>query len=147
MDAEAEHPVVLFDGVCNLCENSVQFIIRRDKHARFRFASLQSVAAQQLMSEHRYSDDELSSVLLIANGKLYRKSRAGLQIAKRLDGAWPLLYYIGACIPLFISDPVYDYIGNRRYRWFGKKAECWVPDDDLRQRFVKEPLESGRNAP
>jgi len=147
MDAEIAHPVVLFDGACNLCERTVHFIVRRDKHARFRFASLQSVAAQQLLSDHQYAHDELSSVLLIADGMLFRKSRAGLQIAKRLDGAWSLLYYLCVWVPKFIADPVYDYIGNRRYQWFGKKAECWIPDDELRRRFIKEPLVAGQKAP
>lgn len=131
-----EHPLILFDGVCNLCESSVRFVIHRDKRAIFRFASLQSAYAHQVLTRRGYEADALSSVLLIAENRLYRKSRAGLQIAKRLDGAWPLLYYAFFWVPSFIADPIYDFIGNRRYQWFGLKDECWIPDESLQQRFV-----------
>ncbi len=131
-------PIILFDGVCNLCESSVHFVVRRDRNRQFRFASLQSVAAQELLSGHNYVFDDLSSVLLIIDDTLFRKSRAALQIARRLDGAWPILYYVFFWIPRVIADPVYDFIGKRRYKWFGKKTECWLPNDDLRQRFIDD---------
>jgi len=131
-------PVILFDGVCNLCESTVHFVVGRDRNKQFRFASLQSEAAQQILSNHQYDFDTLSSVLLIVDGHLYRKSRAALQIVRRLDGAWPLLYYAFFWIPKFIADPIYDFIAKRRYKWFGMKSECWIPDDDLRQRFIDE---------
>ena len=131
-----ENPVILFDGVCNLCERSVQLVIRNDREGLFRFASLQSDYAQDLLQRFDYRSDELSSVLLIADEVLYRKSRAALHIARRMDGIWPLVYYLFFLVPPFIADLVYDFIGNRRYRWFGKKASCWVPDDDLRNRFL-----------
>jgi predicted DCC family thiol-disulfide oxidoreductase YuxK len=137
--AGTDMPVILFDGVCNLCESTVHFVVRRDKHRQFRFASLQSAAAQKILFSHQYTFDELSSVLLIVDDTLYRKSRAALQIVRRLDGAWPLLYYAFFWVPKFIADPVYDYIGSRRYRWFGKKEECWIPDDKLRRRFIDDP--------
>jgi predicted DCC family thiol-disulfide oxidoreductase YuxK len=139
----AEHHVVLFDGVCNLCESTVRFIIQRDRHSRFRFASLQSGVARELMEPFDYDHDELSSVLLIEDGRLYRKARAGLRIAKRLDGAWPLFYYLFFWVPGFIANPVYDFIGARRYKWFGRKAECWVPTADLRARFLDFPSGEG----
>lgn len=142
MSTKSNHPTVLFDGVCNLCEGTVRFIIRRDKHAAFRFAVLQSDVAQKLMSDYRYAEDELSSVLLVVDNRFYRKSSAGLQIAKRLDGAWPLLYYLFFWIPRFMADPIYDFVGNRRYSWFGKKKECWIPTDDLRRRFLDDPPET-----
>jgi predicted DCC family thiol-disulfide oxidoreductase YuxK len=138
MHVDSQQPIILFDGVCNLCERSVQFVIRNDRDARFRFASLQSPAAQRILAEFQYVEDELSSVLLIDNGQLYRKSRAALRIARQLDGAWPVLYYLFFWIPSFVSDVVYDFIGNRRYRWFGKKDECWLPHDDLRKRFLDD---------
>lgn len=138
MDAANRRPVVLFDGVCNLCESSVLFIIRRDRDAHFRFAQLQSAAGQEIMARHAYSDKELASVLLVADGKLYRKSRAALRIAKQLDGAWPLFYYLFFWVPPFVADVVYDFIGKRRYKWFGMKAECWLPDDNLRDRFIDD---------
>jgi predicted DCC family thiol-disulfide oxidoreductase YuxK len=142
MNIKSNHPTVLFDGVCNLCESTVRFIIRRDKHAEFRFAALQSDVAQKLMSDHQYAEGDLSSVLLVINKQFYRKSSAGLQIAKRLNGAWPLLYYLFFWVPRFIADPIYDFIGNRRYRWFGQKKECWIPTDDLRRRFLDDSPET-----
>jgi predicted DCC family thiol-disulfide oxidoreductase YuxK len=133
---DSEHPVVLFDGVCNLCESTVRFIILRDRDSQFRFASLQSDAARSLIAPFDYSGDDLDSVLLIENGRLFRKSQAGLRIARRLDGAWPLFYYLFSWVPGFIADRVYDFVGNRRYRWFGHKEECWLPTPDLRARFL-----------
>ena len=133
-----EHSIVLFDGVCNLCESTVRFIIKRDKDAHFQFTSLQSDAAHAQLAPFGYTGDTLDSVLLIADGRLYRKSRAGLEIARRLDGAWPLFYYLFFWLPRFVADPVYDFIGNRRYRWFGKKEECWVPTPDLQRRFLEK---------
>ena len=136
---DRDHPVVLFDGVCNLCESTVRLIIRRDRRSRFRFASLQSDVARTMMEPFDYAHDDLDSVLLIEDGRLYRKARAGLRIAKRLDGAWPLFYYLFFWVPGFIANPVYDFVGNRRYKWFGRKAECWVPTEDLRARFLDFP--------
>jgi len=90
MESGPRHPLILFDGICNLCESSVQFVIKHDKRARYRFASLQSDAAQQVLNEYAYDDDELGSVLLVADGRVYQKSRAALRIAKHLDGGWPI---------------------------------------------------------
>lgn len=141
MTSTTNRPLILFDGVCNLCESSVHFIVRRDKNRQFRFASLQSAAAQKILSKHWYEFDELSSVLLITDDKVCRKSRAALKIVKRLDGAWPLLYYAFFWVPKFIADPIYDFIGKRRYQWFGMKDECWIPSDDLRQRFIDDTVD------
>ena len=130
--------MILFDGVCNLCERTVQVVIRNDRKRLFRFASLQSGFAQRLLEQYGYRHDELSSVLLITDGVVYRKSRAALQIARRMDRAWPLFYYLFFLVPAPIADIVYDFVGNRRYRWFGKKEACWVPDEDLRSRFLDD---------
>ena len=138
MESESRHPLILFDGICNLCESSVQFVIRHDKNARYRFASLQSDAAQRVLKEYIYDDEELGSVLLVADGRIYQKSRAALRIAKYLDGAWPIMYYLFAWIPTGLADVVYDFIGDRRYQWFGKKDECWLPDEQLRKRFIED---------
>lgn len=136
MSTPAAHSVVLFDGVCNLCEMTVQFIIARDRAGHFRFASLQSPFAQQVLSDAGYEHDTLSSVLLLSDGKLYRKSRAALRICKRLDGAWPLGYYLFAWVPRVLADRVYDFVGQRRYRWFGQKQACWLPTPELSARFL-----------
>lgn len=128
--------IVLFDGVCNLCQSSVQFVIRHDRQSHFRFAALQSDTGQQLLDDLGHSADELSSMILVSDGRVFQKSRAALRIARQLDAGWPILYYLFFWIPTFISDWVYDFIGDRRYHWFGKKDECWLPDDNLRMRFL-----------
>lgn len=136
MQADDQHPIVLFDGVCNLCEGFVQFVIRNDRNAQFRFAPLQSVPGQRLLREYQSVDELLSSVLLLSGDKIHRKSRAALHVAKRLDGAWPALYYLFFWIPPRLADWIYDLVGNRRYRWFGQKAECWIPNKELQSRFL-----------
>jgi len=133
---DATKDLVLFDGVCNLCERSVLFIIRHDNAGRFQFCSLQSRAAKPILDEHDYDDDALASVLLLSDGELYTRSRAALYIARRLDGFWPVFFYLLIWVPRFVADPVYDFVGKRRYKWFGKKDACWVPDTELRQRFI-----------
>ena len=137
-----ENPILLFDGVCHLCAASVQFVIKRDPKERFRFARLQSEVAQQLLAAHHASDNNLDSVILIHKGRLYRKSSAALHTMLLLNRAWSLMG-VFLLVPRFIADPVYDYIGNHRYRWFGKQDSCWLPESDQRWRFldVDEDLE------
>jgi predicted DCC family thiol-disulfide oxidoreductase YuxK len=125
------HPIVLFDGVCNLCNGAVQFIIERDKHQQFRFASLQSGFGQQ----YQQQVGEVDSILLVDHGKIYQKSSAALRIARKLDGLWPMLFIL-IIIPPFIRDFVYDIIARNRYRWFGKKESCWLPTPDLKALFL-----------
>jgi len=137
--AEKSHSIVLFDGVCNLCEKTVQWIIRNDTSGHFRFASLQSAPAQALLQRLRYEHDPMNSVLVLIEGKLHRKSRAVLQICKRLGSGWALLYYMFAWVPTSVANEVYDYIGARRYRWFGRKSECWMPSPEIAARFVDAP--------
>ena len=141
MTRNTEHPVILFDGVCNLCARSVQLVIRNDRDSLFRFASLQSDVAKDLLLAFDYEHEGLSSVLLILDGKLHRKSRAALNITRRMDRLWPTFYYLLIWIPRFIADPVYDFIGERRYKWFGKKESCWVPDEALLARFLPGGIE------
>ena len=136
MDPASEHSIILFDGVCNLCQRTVQFVIRNDRAGHFRFASLQSAAAQEILRNTRYEHAALSSVLLLVEGKVYRKSQAALQICRRLDGAWPVLYYLFAWVPTALADVVYDYVGAHRYRWFGRKDQCWIPTSELAARFI-----------
>lgn len=125
------HPIVLFDGVCNLCNGAVQFIIERDKHQQFRFASLQSGFGQQ----YQQQVGEVDSILLVDHGKIYQKSSAALRIARKLDGLWPMLFIL-IIIPPFIRDFVYDIIARNRYRLFGKKESCWLPTPDLKALFL-----------
>lgn len=132
-----EHPVILFDGVCNLCNNSVLFVIKRDPKKKFRFASLQSEFGRNQMRNFRLDDSELNSVLLVKQDKLFQKSNAALEIARQLTGGWPLLYGF-IIIPSFIRDGVYNWISRNRYRWFGRKEACMIPTPELKARFVAE---------
>lgn len=128
-------PTILFDGVCNLCNGSVQFILRRDPQARLRFASLQSEAGRRLVTEQGLDPEVLNSVILIEDGKVYRESAAALRIARHMDGAWKLLRVL-VLIPRPIRDAVYRLIARNRYRWFGKSETCWLPTPELRARFL-----------
>ena len=134
--AEATHPTLLFDGVCNLCNGSVQFILKRDTQGRFRFASLQSEAGRRLMTGHGLDPDALSSVVLIEDGRAYQESTAALRIARHLPGAWKLLRVL-TIIPRPLRDAAYRLIARNRYRWFGKTETCWLPTPELRARFLE----------
>ena len=133
--AEAGRPVILFDGVCNLCTGSVRFVIERDARKQFRFASLQSPVAQKLLGAQAHDGDRLESVVLVVGERTYRKSTAALLIARRLDGLWPLLAAF-LLIPRPLRDAVYGWIGKRRYRLFGKRDACWRPQPELAERFL-----------
>ena len=133
--AEAGRPVILFDGVCNLCTGSVRFVIGRDARKRFRFASLQSPVAEKLLGAQGRDGDRLESVVLVVGERTYRKSTAALLIARRLDGLWPLLSAL-LVIPRPLRDAMYDWIGKRRYRLFGKRDACWRPHAELAERFL-----------
>lgn len=128
-----EHPVILFDGVCNLCHGAVRFIIRRDRAARFRFASLQSDTGRRLAGPGLPAEPD--SILLFEEGRRYDRSTAALRIARRLDGAWPLLYAF-IVIPRPLRDAVYAWIARHRYRWFGRLETCPLPDPGLADRFL-----------
>ncbi len=129
-----DRPVILFDGVCNLCNGAVQFIIRHDKKNRFLFTSLQSDAGQKLLQQYKYPAGELNSFVLIDNG-VYLKSTAALLVAKSLNGWLPLLYGF-IILPKFIRDSVYNFIAKNRYKWFGKKEECMIPAPGLKEKFL-----------
>jgi predicted DCC family thiol-disulfide oxidoreductase YuxK len=127
--------IVFFDGVCNLCNGSVQFIIARDPSNYFRFASLQSAAAERLLAEHGYDAGSLSSVILLENGRMYERSTAALRIARRLAGGWWMLS-VFTIVPRGVRDAIYEWIASNRYRWFGRRDECMIPTPEMRSRFV-----------
>lgn len=131
----AKHPIILFDGVCNLCNSSVLFIIKRDARSRFYFAALQSDFAKAHLNKFGVSFTEPQSVILIEEGKLFQKSSAALKIARNLNGLWPSVY-VFILVPRFIRDFVYDVIARNRYRWFGKREACIIPTPELKVRFV-----------
>jgi predicted DCC family thiol-disulfide oxidoreductase YuxK len=126
--------ILLFDGVCNLCDGLVQFIIRHDKKEQFTFASLQSAAGRDLLRRFELPND-LSSFVYIRGERAYRRSAAVLLVLKDLGGLWQLAY---ACrlVPRFIRDWVYDLIARNRYRLWGKKDSCMLPAPRLKQRFL-----------
>jgi predicted DCC family thiol-disulfide oxidoreductase YuxK len=128
-------PVILFDGVCNLCNASVLFVIERDPDARFAFAPLQSEFGAALLREHGYHGDPLTTVLLIEDGRIYDRSSAALRIARRLSGLWPLLWAL-RIVPRPLRDAAYDWLARRRYRWFGRSEACRMPTPELRSRFL-----------
>jgi predicted DCC family thiol-disulfide oxidoreductase YuxK len=127
--------IVLFDGVCNLCDQSVQFIIQRDPKQHFKFAPLQSDLAKDLLQRHDLNPKDLERVVLIENGKAYTHSTASLRVVRHLSGAWPLLY-VFILVPRFIRNAVYRWVARNRYRWFGKKDACMMPTPENRARFL-----------
>lgn len=134
---EIKNPVVLFDGVCNLCSSTVQFIIKHDKKKQFRFASLQSNFGQEVMKHFGLPVNELNSFILLEQGKIYTKSTGALRLTKKLDGLLPLLYAF-IIVPPFIRNAVYSFVAKNRYKWFGKKEACWLPTPELRKRFLED---------
>ena len=126
--------IVLFDGVCNVCEFSVQFIMKRDKGDYFRFASLQSEIGEKYLTEFKV-DRTVDSIVFIEEHKVYTHSTAALKIAKHLDGSWKLLYFL-IIVPKPIRDTVYKWIAKNRYRFFGKKDVCMLPTPEQRNRFL-----------
>lgn len=128
-------PIILFDGVCNLCNASVDFVIKRDRQELFRFASLQGKAAHALLHEHQLPADTINTVILVEGGKVYTRSTAALRITRHLPFPWPLLSLF-LVVPLFIRDLVYDVVARNRYRWFGRADTCRVPAPELRARFL-----------
>lgn len=128
---EQPGPVILFDGVCNLCNRFVQLVIRHDRRRQFRFASLQSPYAQTLLQGKILPD----SVVLYEGGKFYSESTAALRVLRRLDGLWPLCYSL-LIVPRFLRDIIYRRIARNRYRWWGKSDTCMVPSPELADLFL-----------
>lgn len=134
---EAVHPapLILFDGVCNFCDRSVQFIIRHDRRGYFHFAALQSEAGQAVLAAYGLPQGGFDTFILLQKGRVYKRSGAALRVARNLDGLWPVLYAF-IIVPPFIRDLVYKIIARNRYRWFGKKDQCMIPTPEVRSRFL-----------
>lgn len=127
--------IILFDGICNLCNNSVQFVIKRDNKQQFLFASLQSDAAAKLLLQFYNKKIGLQSIVLIEDNKVYDKSTAALRIARKLNPLWNILY-IFIIVPKNLRDLVYDYIAKYRYKWFGKQDSCMLFIKEYKNRFI-----------
>jgi predicted DCC family thiol-disulfide oxidoreductase YuxK len=127
---------ILFDGVCNLCSGSVQFLIERDPGAKFQFAALQSDAAGRLLaSAGRSSPEPPETFVLFEDGRVFTRSTAALRITRHLPFPWPLAWGF-MLIPRPVRDAIYDWVARHRYRWFGRREQCMVPTPERRQRFI-----------
>jgi len=126
--------IILFDGVCNFCDSSVQFIIKYDQAAYFKFASIQSEAGQALLAQYEIPEN-IDSVILIEHGKVYFESTAALKICRRLNSFWPV-FYVFIVIPPFIRNIMYRLFAKNRYRLFGRKESCLLPTPSQRKRFL-----------
>jgi predicted DCC family thiol-disulfide oxidoreductase YuxK len=127
--------IILFDGICNLCNGSVQFILKRDKNEKFLFASLQSDASKNILLQYNVKKITLDSILIIEDGQVYDKSTAVLKISKHLNWPWTILP-IAIHLPLSIRDSVYNFVGRNRYKWFGKKDSCTMMIPEYKNRFI-----------
>ena len=128
-------PIILFDGVCNLCNSSVQFVIQHDRANKFLFAALQSQTGQALLQQYNLPQQGFDSFVLIQNEKVFLRSTAALHVAKQLNGPAKLLYGF-IIVPAFIRNTVYNFIAKNRYKWFGKKESCMMPTPTLQSRFL-----------
>lgn len=128
--------IILFDGICNLCNGFVQFVIKRDPRGIFQFASLQSPPAARLLTDHpELLGNKPDTVVLIENGAIYTHSDVALRVASKLGGVWSVCL-IGYVLPKPIRDWIYRLVARNRYRWFGKKEQCMVPTPAIRKRFL-----------
>ncbi|HQV51799.1 MAG: thiol-disulfide oxidoreductase DCC family protein [Flavobacteriales bacterium] len=128
--------IILFDGVCNLCDGFVQFVIKRDPNAQFSFGTLQSSEAQRLLASIDLEPADLKTVIYLKDGKEMTRSTAALTILKDLGRLWSLCYAF-IIIPPFIRDAVYGFIAKNRYKWFGEKEVCMIPSPELKARFLE----------
>lgn len=127
--------IVLFDGICNFCNSSINKIIRHDKKNRFKFAALQSETGKKLLEKHSIDSSRTDSIILIENNVAYIKSTAILKISKHMSGLYPLTYGF-IIIPVFIRNAVYDFIARNRYKWWGKKDSCMIPTEEVKAKFL-----------
>ena len=128
-------PIVLFDGVCNLCCGVVKFVIKKDKDGQVKFASLQSDAGQQLLKQYHLPVNSFNSFVLIESGHAYTQSTAALRLCKYLSALWPCMYGF-IIVPKFIRDVIYQWIAKKRYKWFGRQDSCMIPTPDTQKLFL-----------
>ena len=133
MNKQLTHSIILFDGVCNLCNGAVNFVIKRDSGNVFKFASLQEKQGTLLLKKYAIDARKLDSIVLIENDSVYTKSSAALRIARKLSKLWPL-FFVLLIIPSFIRDGVYDFIAKNRYKWFGKKRAVYDSNTGLKRK-------------
>ncbi len=132
-----DHPIIIFDGICNLCNGAINFVIRQDTKNKFRFATLQSPAGELLLKKFHLPHLDAGSFVLIDKGKAYQQSTAALRVMNYLPWYWKEVQ-IFRIVPAFLRNSIYDFIAQNRYQWFGKKAACMVPTPDIKSRFLEE---------
>ena len=130
-----QNGVILFDGVCNFCNSSINFVMDRDPSGFFKFGALQSEEGIALLKKAGYQSEYLDSVLLLQDGHVYRDSEAALRITRKMTGLWPLMFGF-IIVPRVIRDAVYNWIARNRYRWFGKMDSYRMPTPEIRSRFI-----------
>ncbi len=133
--SDRENAIILFDGVCNFCNDSVNFIIERDSKNYFKFAPLQSQIAEDLLRTHKIDVNETDSIVLIENGSAHTFSTSALKIARHLSGMWSSLY-VFIVVPKFIRDFFYKLFARYRYKLFGKRDRCMMPTPEIREKFL-----------
>jgi predicted DCC family thiol-disulfide oxidoreductase YuxK len=136
MEKSKSKIIIFFDGVCNFCDDAVNFIIKKDKKNIFVFAPLQSQAGREFLSKHNLNTEIFDSMVVVKEEKIFRKSNASLLIARHLPFPWPL-FYLFKLVPFFIRDFFYDLFAKYRYRIFGKKESCMIPTAEVRAKFLE----------
>lgn len=131
----SNHPVLLFDGVCNYCNYWVNFAIKRDKKKILRFTPLQGETAKKILSQYSITVTDLSSVIVVENNKAYTQSSAAIRMFRHLGGGWKLFYGM-IIFPKFIRDFFYNIIARNRYKWYGKRETCMIPGPNISERFL-----------
>lgn len=134
----SDAPILIFDGVCNICSFGVQIVLRADKHGVFRFAFGQGEKGSALKANYGLPQGDLENVALIVDGRCYTKSDAVLEVVRRLPFPWPLLL-VFKIVPKFLRDPLYSLVARNRYRWFGVRQRCFAPLPEHRARFIDQP--------
>lgn len=132
----ASKPIILFDGVCNLCSSSVQKVIKNDPEGKFLFAPLQGKTGQEMLNKYQLPVNNFNSFVLVQDDQVFTQSTAALKVARQMKGFWKWLYAF-IIIPPFIRNAVYNLIAGNRYKWFGKKETCMVPTPELKSRFLE----------
>jgi predicted DCC family thiol-disulfide oxidoreductase YuxK len=130
-----EPSIIFFDGVCNLCNASIDFIIKRDRKNRFLVGALQDEYSRKVLAQYNVNENYLDSLVLLQNGKIFYKSTAALKIARSLSGIWPIFYPL-ILLPKRFRDLLYDWIASNRYTWFGKKNTCRLPTPEEKAKFL-----------
>ena len=130
-----DQPIILFDGVCNFCNNAVNFVIKRNAKANILFAPMQTEAGEKLLIHHNLPINDMQSFVFIDKGTAYKQSTAALKVCRYLRGLWPLCYGF-IIVPKFIRDGIYNWVAKNRYKWFGIKESCMIPAPEVKKRFL-----------